>query len=115
MDEDHLIAAIRYVSLNPVRARLVGRPQDWPWSSVAAHLRGRNDGVVTVAPVLARVGDVAAFLGETFDAETAFAPLRRGAARRPAGRLARLDRTAGTRVRPPAGTTETRSETERGG
>jgi putative transposase len=30
MDEDHLLAAARYVPLNPVRARLVARPQDWP-------------------------------------------------------------------------------------
>ena len=30
MDEDHLIAAVRYVSLNPVCARLVPRAEDWP-------------------------------------------------------------------------------------
>jgi putative transposase len=29
MDEAHLIAAARYVSLNPVRARLAVRPQAW--------------------------------------------------------------------------------------
>ena len=29
MDDAHLIAAVRYVSLNPVRARLVLRPDDW--------------------------------------------------------------------------------------
>ena len=29
MDEDHLAGAIRYVSLNPVRARLVTRAEDW--------------------------------------------------------------------------------------
>jgi len=38
MDEDHLAAALRYVSLNPVRARLVGRARDWRWSSVHAQL-----------------------------------------------------------------------------
>ena len=42
MDEDHLIAAVRYVSLNPVRARLVARAEDWPWSSVRASLRSRR-------------------------------------------------------------------------
>src|ERR1700733_64747 len=31
MDEEHLAAALRYVSLNPVRARLVERAQDWRW------------------------------------------------------------------------------------
>jgi putative transposase len=77
MDEDHLAAALRYVSLNPVRARLVERAADWPWSSVRAHLAGRDDGVVTVAPVLARVGPFADFLGQAFDEDAAFAPLRR--------------------------------------
>ncbi len=46
-DEDHLAAYIRYVALNPVRARLVERAQDWPWSSVRAHLTGRADGVTS--------------------------------------------------------------------
>ena len=31
MDEDHLGAALRYVALNPVRARLCQRAIDWPW------------------------------------------------------------------------------------
>ena len=37
MDEAHLSAALRYVALNPVRARLVKRATDWRWSSVHAH------------------------------------------------------------------------------
>lgn len=76
MDEEHLIVAIRYVSLNPVRARLVQRPEDWPWSSVRAHLAGRDDGVVTAAPVLERVGPFDIFLDEPFDEAAAYAPLR---------------------------------------
>src|SRR5437762_754215 len=55
MDEEHLIAAARYVSLNPVRARLVKRAEDWPWSSVRAHLAARDDGLVKVKPLLDRV------------------------------------------------------------
>ena len=62
MDEDHLYTAVRYVSLNPVRARLVSRAEDWEWSSVRAHLAGEGDGVVDVAPVLERFPDFAAML-----------------------------------------------------
>jgi putative transposase len=54
MDEEHLGAALRYVALNPVRARLVERAQDWPWSSARAHLRRRDDKVTSLAPVLDR-------------------------------------------------------------
>jgi putative transposase len=54
MDEAHLMAAVRYVSLNPVRARLAAKARDWRWSSVRAHLAGADDALVTVRPVLER-------------------------------------------------------------
>ena len=54
MDEAHLAAAVRYVALNPVRARLVARVEDWPWSSARAHLKRRDDKVAALEPVLER-------------------------------------------------------------
>ncbi|MBI2790243.1 MAG: transposase [Elusimicrobia bacterium] len=36
LDDRYLTALIRYIHMNPVRAKLVARPQDWPWSSCAA-------------------------------------------------------------------------------
>jgi putative transposase len=77
MDEAHLLNAVRYVSLNPVRARLVKRARRWAWSSTRAHLAGVDDEVVKVAPVLERVGNFAEFLDEPFDEDTAYAALRR--------------------------------------
>ena len=68
MDEGHLVAAVRYVSLNPVLARLVARAEDWPWSSVRAHLAGENDALVNVTSVLARIADFAGLLEETGEA-----------------------------------------------
>ena len=76
MDEDHLAAAVRYVALNPVRARLVERAQEWRWSSVHAHLAVREDGVTTIAPVLDRYPDFAGFIEREPD-EMAFQRLRR--------------------------------------
>ena len=76
MDEAHLAHAMRYVSLNPVRARLVRQAQDWPWSSVRAHLAGEDDGIVRVAPALDRYGDFAAFLGDMDDDDNAWRALR---------------------------------------
>lgn len=32
-DDRYLLALIRYIQLNPVRAELVSRAEDWPWSS----------------------------------------------------------------------------------
>ena len=77
MDEPHLVTALRYVALNPVRAKLVARPEDWPWSSTRAHLAAADDGVVAVGPALERVGDFATFLGEDFDEALTYAALRK--------------------------------------
>jgi putative transposase len=52
LDEPYLLTAARYVELNPVRAGLVNTPSRYRWSSAAAHLRGRDDSLVRVAPLL---------------------------------------------------------------
>jgi putative transposase len=75
MDEGHLMAAVRYVALNPVRARLVAAAVDWPWSSVRAHLKGEDDGLVTVRPVLDRVERFAELI-QTNPNDPAFAAIR---------------------------------------
>ena len=41
-DERHLIAAARYVELNPVRAMLVKLPWKYQWSSAAFHIEMRE-------------------------------------------------------------------------
>ena len=35
-EDGYLITVCRYVALNPVKARLVMKPEDWPWSSYRA-------------------------------------------------------------------------------
>jgi len=39
LDDSHLPAAVRYVEMNPVRASLVFKPEDWSWSSAHYHLQ----------------------------------------------------------------------------
>jgi putative transposase len=69
MDEPHLLAAVRYVALNPVVAGLVRHAEDWPWSSARAHLAGEDDELATVAPLRALIPDFAALLGAPADPE----------------------------------------------
>ena len=38
LDRDHLVTALAYVDLNPVRAGMVGSAQLYPWSSARAHV-----------------------------------------------------------------------------
>jgi putative transposase len=43
MEEEHCWNAVRYVELNPVRAGIVTRAEDYLWSSAAAHCGTRDD------------------------------------------------------------------------
>jgi putative transposase len=57
LDEPYLLAAARYVELNPVRAGLAIAPGDYRWSSARAHLTGTDDALVQVSPLLEIAGN----------------------------------------------------------
>jgi len=67
MDEHHLLLAVRYVELNPVRAGLVEQPWRYAWSSARAHTAGRDDRLVRGKPMLERVGDWREYLATGLD------------------------------------------------
>jgi putative transposase len=103
MDEKHLLLAVRYVELNPVRAKLCRAPWRWPWSSAPAHVAGRDDGLVRVGPLLERVDDWRAFLLEGLGAEEAEILRRHERTGRPLGEpsfLERIEQSLGRVVRP---------------
>jgi putative transposase len=62
MDEGHLVAAARYVEMNPVAAGMVASPEDHPWSSARAHLMVQDDKLTKVEPLLSMVGNWSDFL-----------------------------------------------------
>lgn len=103
MDESHLTAALVYVMLNPVRARLAARAQDWRWSSARAYLRGVTDGLTQTQPVLDRFQDMAEMLKREADIDA----LRRLRAAETIGRplgepdfLRRIERKTGRNLTP---------------
>jgi putative transposase len=104
MDEDHLLNAIRYLAFNPVWARLAKAPDLWPWSSVSAHLAGRDDALVSVAPVLERVGRFADLLELSPHEQARLAAFEAdGGAGRPLGSPAfieKAERLLGRRLQP---------------
>jgi putative transposase len=104
MDEAHLMAAIPYVALNPVRAQKVKHAQDWDWSSVHAHLDpARGDGLTDTAPVLDRVGDFAELLRGGEDEILSKALRRAESIGRPLGDgafMAHINHVIGRDVRP---------------
>ena len=43
----YMLTCMRYIELNPVRAGMVDRPGDYPWSSYAYNAQGKADELVT--------------------------------------------------------------------
>jgi putative transposase len=103
MDEDHCVAAIRYVLMNPVRAGLTERASDWPWSSSRALLGIEPDRLTTCSPVLDRWPDLAALLESAEDEERTTRLRKAESVGRPIGSeawLAGLERRSGRSLRP---------------
>lgn len=72
VDEPHLWAAVRYVELNPVRAGLVGRAIDYPWSSARDHAGLRESPLLDPGrPFPGPIGDWATWLKAGLEDDTA--------------------------------------------
>ena len=71
LDEEHMWAAVRYIELNPVRAGLVERAEDYPWSSARAHALGEEEQLLSpTRPFPGGVGMWSAWLAEGISVET---------------------------------------------
>ena len=94
MDESYLLAAARYIELNPVA-------RDWsPTPGIGngaarAHLAGKDDPLVKVAPLLAMIGDWHAFLESAMPEEELRDIRRHTRTGRPLGDEIFLDRLEG--------------------
>jgi putative transposase len=103
MDETHLGAALRYVALNPVRAGLVERAAEWPWSSVHAQLGRIDDGITCTEAVRLRYPDFAALLAAGEEEEMVARLRKAERIGRPIGEssfLNRLERETGRVLKP---------------
>jgi putative transposase len=65
MDERYLYICVRYIERNPVRAKIVGRPEDYPWSSAQAHVFRLADEVLSDCIMLQQIHDWRAYLAES--------------------------------------------------
>jgi putative transposase len=114
LDEPHFWAALAYVERNPLRARLVRRAWQYPWSSAAAHARGAADDLLDLDEwhKLAGKLDWKAVLAQPQDDDLLTALRSHSRTGRPLGSdsfLARLEAKLGCRVRAlPVGRPRTR-------
>jgi putative transposase len=59
--ESYLLELVRYIHLNPVRARLVRRPSEWRWSGHSEYLRREERGLIDSGPVMEEFGTPARY------------------------------------------------------
>ncbi|MDP2913297.1 MAG: transposase [Candidatus Omnitrophota bacterium] len=62
LDERYLLAATRYILLNPVKAKIVKKPWDYKWSSARHHMKIDNSFLVRDSLLRGPIGDWKDFL-----------------------------------------------------
>lgn len=102
MDESHTLAAMRYVELNPVRAGLSEKPDEWPWSSARANLGLSSDDLVDDSEVRNIITDWRSFLAESEDSVLIDSLRSQTSTGRPTGNerfIQVIERKSGRRIR----------------
>lgn len=56
-DSKHMFVVIRYLDLNPYKARMVKHPRDYKWSSYRYYAFGEADALISRSPVYEEFGD----------------------------------------------------------
>jgi len=69
MDEPYLYRCVRYIELNPVRAKLVAKPEEYRWSSAKAHISGQDDKLIKAQSLSGMTDDWNRYLHEKEDKE----------------------------------------------
>ena len=102
MDETHTLAAMRYVELNPVRAGLCDRADEWPWSSVHGNLGNKRDDMIDDSEVRNIVSNWQHFLSDDDQASLIDSLRKQTSTGRPTGDdhyIDMLERKTGRRIR----------------
>ena len=103
MDQPYLPACAGYLEMDPVRAGLCRRPEEYPWSSAAAPVSGQDDVLMQARRLLDPVPSWAEHLSAAADEEMIRRLRRHGTTGRPVGGerfLMRLEKIVGHLLRP---------------
>jgi len=78
----YLLACMRYIEANPVRAGMASAPEDFRWSSYRANALGEPDRLLTPHPAYLALGSAAAARRAAYSAASAASRLSTSGARR---------------------------------
>jgi len=85
LNERYLLAATRYILLNPVRAKMVTKAWDYEWSSARNHLNTENGSLIDGEPLNSLIDDWSTFLQSDADKNDADALIMHERTGRPLG------------------------------
>jgi len=85
MDEPYLYMAVRYVERNPVRARLVKKAEDYPWSSAYSRVKKERNKLLSDFFLLNDIGDWSKYLKDEEDDQQLIQFRRQSSSGRPLG------------------------------
>jgi len=94
LDERHLHAAVRYVERNPVRAKIVRKAEDYPWSSAWGHVFKKNAELIEPCCLEEEIEDWSAYLNGDDKVEDLKLFRRHGTTGRPLGNGEFIERLA---------------------
>jgi putative transposase len=103
LDTGYLAVTVRYISLNPVRARIVKSPEQYPWSSARFHKTGMDDPLVKADYLAEMTGGWETFIKGSISPRDLAAIKRHEKSGRPMGGpefLEYLEKRLGWEVRP---------------
>lgn len=104
LDERHVYAAVRYIENNPVRAGLVKKAEEYPWTSALNHIQKQGDEILSKTCYLTdEVVDWSRYLTKTENDTVLIATIKKNALTgRPCGDdvfIRRLERKFGCRLK----------------
>jgi putative transposase len=85
LDRIYLLAAVRYVEMNPVRSGLVKKAEEYQWSSAKAHVYRMKDLLLTDEQLLDEIGDWKTYLSGFDDCDIETKVQKHSATGRPLG------------------------------
>jgi len=67
MDERYLYGAVKYVERNPVRAKIVKKAENYPWSSAKTHVKKETERILSDFYLLEEIDNWSDYLMEEDD------------------------------------------------
>jgi hypothetical protein len=61
LDDHYFLEVSRYIHRNPLEAKMVDAPQDYPWSSYSLYINGADDSFISKTKTLSHFSNLSAY------------------------------------------------------